>query len=65
MARTLSPFPPIASYAFPSECEVCAMVATTGSAVTHVIRAEEQMLSLEQPLLPVPDNRQRGISWTR
>ena len=35
------------------------------NAVTHVIRAEEQMLSLEQPLLPVPDNRQRGISWIR
>ena len=35
------------------------------NAVTHVVRAEEQMLSLEQPLMHVPDNRQRGISWTR
>ena len=31
MARTLSPFPPIASYAFLSDCEVCAMVAPTGN----------------------------------
>ena len=30
------------------------------NAVMHVIRAEEQTLSLEQPLLPVPDLRPRG-----
>jgi GH15 family glucan-1,4-alpha-glucosidase len=31
VARTLSPFPPIASYGFLSDCEVCALVAPTGT----------------------------------
>ena len=105
MARTLSPFPPIASYAFLSDCEVCALVAPTGNVEWmclprfdgpsifgalldrdaglfkvapsgHTVPAwrllparhdgaEEQTLSLEQPLSPVSDIRPRGISWTR
>jgi GH15 family glucan-1,4-alpha-glucosidase len=31
VAHDLSPFPPIASYAFLSDCEVCALVAPTGN----------------------------------
>ena len=61
-----SPFPPIAEYAFLSDCEVSALVAPNGNvewlccplgpgainAVMHVIRAD-RALARDQPLLQV------------
>jgi len=94
VAGTLSPFPPIASYAFLSDSEVCALVAPTGnvewmclprfdrpSIFGALLDRDAGLFKLDPrsgrrwgnfpqafsqlALLPVPDIRPRGISWTR